>query len=60
MVSHEHYNKSGKRSYYSYELNMVLNGGERINVMDHGNQAALTGDAQRIARLLDVPVWERA
>ncbi|WP_250656959.1 hypothetical protein [Alkalimarinus coralli] len=48
-----------RRSYYSYELNLILNDGKRINVMDHGNKAALVEDAKVISIFLDVPVWDR-
>jgi len=50
---------SGKSSYNSYELNLVLKDGKRINVMDHGHEAALNADAQSLAQLLGVPVWTR-
>jgi hypothetical protein len=46
-----------KSSYYSYELNLVLKDGRRINVMDHGNQDALRADADKLASFLGVPVW---
>ncbi len=51
---------SGKnqRSYYSYELNLVLSNGDRLNVVDHGNAQRLRKDAARLARFLDVPVWD--
>lgn len=53
------YCRGDKSSYYSYELNLVLKDGSRVNVMDHGDPERLTGDAQRIARYLGVPVWSR-
>lgn len=34
-----------KSSFYSYELNLVLEDGKRINVVDHGNQVKLREDA---------------
>ena len=49
---------SSKNSYYSYELNLVLNDGSRINVVDHGSQKALREDAERLSRFLGVPVWD--
>lgn len=52
---------SGKNSsYYSYELNLVLNDGRRINVIDHGNVGRLREDAQRLSHILGVPVWDAA
>ena len=50
---------SGKSSYNSYELNLVLKDGKRINVMDHGDEAALSADAELLALFLGVPVWKQ-
>ncbi len=47
-----------KNSYYSYELNLVLNNGSRINVVDHGNLERLRGDANMLSQFLDKPVWD--
>ncbi|MFB3118125.1 MAG: hypothetical protein ACE1ZP_05110 [Myxococcota bacterium] len=47
-----------KNSYYSYELNLVLNDGRRINVVDHGNLKRLRGDAKTLSQFLDKPVWD--
>lgn len=44
-------------SYYSYELNLVLDDASRINVIDHGNSSNLTDDADKLAKFLNVPVW---
>ncbi len=52
------YCKSKNSSYYSYELNLVLDDGSRINVVDHGNQAALQADAQTLAEFLNKPLWD--
>ena len=46
--------------YYSYELNLVLANGDRLNVVDHGNLRRLRKDAARLASFLDVPVWDAA
>jgi hypothetical protein len=45
-------------SYYSYELNLVLDDGTRINVVDHGNQSELHEDATALAEFLGVPIWD--
>lgn len=45
-------------SYYSYELNVVLTDGSRINVVDHGKLGLLQSDAATIAEFLEVPVWD--
>ena len=44
--------------YFSYELNVVLDDGARIGLMEHGAYAALGADAARLASLLGVPLWE--
>ncbi len=48
----------GSKSYWSYELNLVLKTGERANVVDHGNAMKLRKDARMIADFLGVPVWD--
>ncbi len=50
--------KSDKKSYYSYELNLVLDDGSRVNVVDHGNQNALRTDAQTLSQFLNKPLWD--
>jgi hypothetical protein len=47
-----------KRRYWSYELNLVLQDGQRCNLMDHANLSRLQEDAQTLGRLLGVPVWD--
>jgi len=47
-----------KSSYYSYELNLILNDGSRINVVDHGNLERLRSDASTLSQFLDKPVWD--
>lgn len=49
---------SGKSSYYSYEMNLVLHDGRRYNVIDHGNLIKIREDAQALATFLNVPVWD--
>ncbi len=50
---------SGKnsRSYYVYELNLILKDASRLNVLAHGNGYALVDDARELAKFLDIPVW---
>jgi hypothetical protein len=50
--------RGDKSSYYSYELNLVLNDGARVNVVDHGNKEKLRADAQILADFLGKPVWD--
>jgi hypothetical protein len=45
-------------SYYSYELNLVLDDATRINIVDHGNKDALHADAGRLGAFLGVPIWD--
>ena len=45
-------------SYRSYELNLILKDGRRINVVDHGNRNKLLEDANTLAQFLGVPVWD--
>ena len=47
-----------KESEYSYELNLVLKNGQRINVFDHGDINALREDAAMLSGFLNVPVWD--
>jgi hypothetical protein len=50
--------RSDNKSYVSYELNLVLKDGSRMNVVDHGNPLKLREDANLLAEFLDVPVWD--
>ncbi|MGC9454450.1 MAG: hypothetical protein ACP5HU_06260 [Phycisphaerae bacterium] len=52
------YCRSDKNSYYSYEMNLVLNDGRRLNVIDHGNCDSIRRDAQRLSDFLSRPVWD--
>ena len=45
--------------YYSYELNLVLKDGERMNVVDHGNLTRIRADAIQLGEFLgNLPVWD--
>ncbi len=50
--------KSKNSSYYSYELNLVLDDGSRVHVIDHGNHLALRTDAQTLSHFLNKPLWD--
>lgn len=52
------YCSGNKSSYYSFEINLVLDDGRRVNVIDHGNHQAVRQDADTLAQLLEVPVWD--
>jgi hypothetical protein len=44
--------------YFSYELNLVLEDGKRINVLSQGDQDSLREDAETLAAFLDKPIWD--
>jgi hypothetical protein len=52
------YISSKNGGYYSYELNLVLKNGNRINLVDHGKRNKLAEDAGVLAEFLGVPVWD--
>ena len=44
--------------FWSYELNLVLRDGKRINLIDHRNQREICWDAGDLSRMMDVPTWD--
>ena len=50
--------RGSKKSYSSYELNLVRADGTRVNVVDHGKLADVRRDAAKLADFLGVPVWD--
>jgi len=54
----KHLVKSGESTFYSYELNLVLNNLKRVNVMNHGKLNKLREDAEALSKFLNVPVWD--
>ncbi len=50
--------RSDNKRYVSYELNLILRDGSRMNVVDHGDPIQLREDAQKLSEFLDVPVWD--
>jgi len=44
-------------SYYSYELNLVLDDGTRLNVLAHGNKYFIIEDAKVLSKFLQKPIW---
>lgn len=44
-------------NYSSFELNIVMDDGERFNVVDHGNLKSLIRDAEWLSEFLSVPIW---
>ncbi len=45
-------------TYTSYELNLILKDGSRVNVMDHGDAEDIEFSAKSLAGFLDVPIWK--
>jgi len=54
----EHVSGARGGKYYSYELNLICAGGERINVVDHGSLRVIREDAEVLANYLSIPVWD--
>lgn len=50
--------RSDKKSYVSYELNLVLRDGSRMNVVDHGDLGRLQEDAEIVSEFLGVLIWD--
>lgn len=48
--------KGHDSSYYSYEINLVLNSGKRLNVVDYGNATSILQDASALSKFLEVRV----
>lgn len=42
----------------SYELNLVLKNSHRINIVDHKNESLIYADAETLAKLLNVKIWD--
>ena len=52
--------EAGESDWTAYELVIVLGGGARVPVMQHGGLYSLRADAQRLAEFLGVPIWDAA
>lgn len=48
-------NNSG--GYVCYELNLVTNSGDRINLLNHGDKEYMLSDMMKVSQFLKVPVW---
>ncbi|WP_405224590.1 hypothetical protein [Dokdonia sp. Asnod1-B02] len=51
--------RGDKRSYTSYEINLVFEDGTRYNVVDHGHRKSIEQDAVALGDFLGVPVWNK-
>ena len=47
-----------EQMFWSYELNLVLRDGKRINLIDHRNQREIRWDAGDLSRMLNAPIWD--
>ena len=52
------YIHTSKSSFYSYELNLVLEDARRMTVVDHGNLKRLREDAGKLSEFLGKPIWD--
>lgn len=50
--------RTDNHSYRSYELNLVLEDGVRIGVLDHSSLQRLREDAKAVSAFLNKPVWD--
>lgn len=50
--------RSKNGSYLSYEINLVLNNGKRVNVVDHGKLSQIIIDADTISQFMSKPIWD--
>lgn len=49
---------SDDSDYWSYELNVVLTSGERINVVDHAGLERIRREARQLGALIGCAVWD--
>jgi hypothetical protein len=54
----EHVDGGDSADYTSYELNLVLKDGQRVNVVDHGHLASIREKSHRIAGHVGCAVWD--
>lgn len=50
--------RSDNNNYLSYELNLVLKDGSRMNVVDHGDLGRLRDDSKILSEFLGVSIWD--
>jgi len=50
--------RSKNGSYYSYEINLVMKDASRYNLVDHGNYAQIRVDAELLAEMMAIPIWD--
>lgn len=47
-----------RASWRSYELNLVLDDGSRVPVVEYSDRSELSADVERLSALIDKPVWD--
>jgi len=52
------YVRGDKKSYWSYELNLVMKDGQRVNIVDHGNLPLIQKEAKTLQQLIGCKVWD--
>lgn len=55
VIEHEY---KAMRNFYMYETNLVLKDSSRIHVLKHGDEFSSSGEAQKLADILNVPLWD--
>lgn len=60
LISEFNKKKHDKKTitYYSHEINLVLDSGQRVHVVEHGDLAQMRTDAKLLGIFLSVPVWD--
>lgn len=51
-------NRGSNSSYMTYEVNLVLNNKERVNIVTHPNSETAKNNADELSSFLSVPVWD--
>jgi cytochrome c peroxidase len=63
LVTGEEGGRHGSRDrepWYSHQLNLVLEDGERVLVVGHGDLAYLRPESERLSESMGVPLWDAA
>jgi hypothetical protein len=48
---------SSEHNYESFEINLVMHSGDRINLVDHGGYGQIVVDSVLLAKFLSIPIW---
>ncbi|REL33469.1 hypothetical protein DYD21_11915 [Rhodohalobacter sp. SW132] len=52
--------KGNNKSFYIYEMNVVMNDTQRYNVMRHGKKRQIRRDAAKLSKFMGKPIWDAA